>query len=103
MDVSTEQRLHADALRGQKAKELLNNELLAEVLQAMENDIYARWKACKPNDSDSMAELWRLLTSTEKFGNILRGYVESGDHAARMIDAAAQQKRGLMKAVSNWS
>lgn len=87
-------------LRGQRAKELLNDGLMAEVFELMERDLFDRFKACEPKDTDTMAEVWRLIKSLEKFKNILRGYIANGEHAAQLI--AAETKQSKLRSLVNW-
>lgn len=94
--------LQNEHLRGVKAQELLGNSLMAEVLEMMERDLFDRFKACESTDAASLAELRRLVGAHQKFTNILRGYIATGEHAARLIADATKRESATARALNRW-
>ncbi len=91
-----------DQLRGVRAQELLSHPLMAEVLEAMERDLFERFKACPAHDADTLAELRRLVGAHNKFATILRGYIATGEHAARMLADAVKSETPIQRALTRW-
>lgn len=89
-------------LRGERARELLAHPLMAEVLDLMERDLFERFKACPAHDADTLAELRRLVGAHNKFATILRGYIATGEHAARMLADAVKSETPIQRALTRW-
>ena len=91
-----------DQLRGVRAQELLSHPLMAEVLDLMERDLFERFKLADTLKPDEMAELRRLVGAHHKFTNILRGYIATGEHAARMLADAVKSETPIQRALTRW-
>lgn len=70
--------LMGDQTRGQYALSLLENELLQEALKAIQDEVVQQWTACPARDAEGKEALWQLMKTSQKFENILRGYIETG-------------------------
>ncbi len=71
--------------RANRAGQLFNDQLLQETLDVMEKDILEAWIACPVRDVEGKEELNRLIKTTRKFRDLLRGTMESGKLAAEQI------------------
>lgn len=89
-------------LRGERARELLAHPLMAEVLDLMERDLFARFKLADTLKPDEMAELRRLVGAHHKFTNILRGYIANGEIAARQLAEAVKRESAIKRATRHW-
>ena len=85
--------------RGQRAQELLDNELLRETLDAIEAEVVAQWGDCPARDKDGKEALWQLYKTAQKFRATLYGYVQTGKLATENMKHH-EAKRGL-RAVFN--
>lgn len=89
-------------LRGERARELLAHPLMAEVLDLMERDLFARFRLADTLKPDEMAELRRLVGAHHKFTNILRGYIANGEIAARQLAEAVKRESAIKRATRHW-
>lgn len=102
MTPQSTENLRDDHLRGVRAQELLANSLMAEVLAIMERDLFERFKAAQAHQAEELAELRRLVGAHQKFQNILRGYIATGEHAARLLADAVKQPTTMQRAMNRW-
>lgn len=98
----TTQSMQDEHLRGERARELLAHPLMAEVLDLMERDLFERFKLADTLKPDEMAELRRLVGAHNKFATILRGYIATGEHAARMLADAVKSETPIQRALTRW-
>lgn len=71
--------------RANEAGRLFNDPTLTETLNVMEKDVMEAWISCPVRDTEGREELWRLIKTTRKFRDLLRGTMESGKLAADQI------------------
>ena len=83
MMVSDEKRakLEAKFRRGEEAKRILAEPILAETFLALEADIIKTMKYLKPNDKEGVDVCFRELRSLERLKQKLHDYVTYGEHA----------------------
>lgn len=86
--------LAAEQMRGHRASDLLENDLLQEALSAIEAEVVEQWAACPARDKDGKEALWQLMKTAQKFRAILTGYVETGKLATEQLKRF-EEKRGL--------
>lgn len=84
----TEMELRDQAVRGERAAEILNSPVVQQALDAIERDIVELWEACPERDKEGKEELWKLYKTAKKFRGVLQGYVEGGKHARRQVELA---------------
>lgn len=89
---------HIERDRGQKASELLDNELLLQALEAIESEVVAQWEQCPARDKDGKEALWQLFKTSKKFRSILLGYVETGKLATEQL-RRFEERKGLMQVI----
>lgn len=87
---------HEEIERGRQAQELLNSELLAEALDAIEAEVVAQWEKCPARDQEGKEALWQLFKTSKKFRTVLHGYINTGKLAAENLKRF-EEKRGLFK------
>jgi len=83
-------------IRGNKARQLLEEPLMQEAFSLMERDIIEMFYACPERDTAGMVSLQQHLRNVRKLQAILQGVMESGK-----LDAANIQKRGIKERVLN--
>jgi hypothetical protein len=91
-----DEQAQKDMLRAQKARMLLESDVLNEALNAIESDIVQRWSVCEPADEKSRERLWQFYKTAQKFRKILTSYIETGQYAEAML--AAEEKRKTLMA-----
>lgn len=84
---------HEEMSRALRARELLDNELLQEALNAIESELIKKWEECPARDMEGKDYLWRLYKTAKKFRNVLAGYVEIGKMAEHAIEQEKEQGR----------
>jgi hypothetical protein len=92
--------LLAQQTKGQISQSLLENELLAEALDAIEAEVIQQWEACPARDVEGKETLWKLYKVSKKFRAVLNGYVETGKLASeqlRHLDEKRSRLRSLFK------
>jgi len=67
--------------RAVRAKQLLEDPLFIESLDAIEKEIIEQWEACPARDVEGRESIWRYYKTAKKFRGILQGVVESGKMA----------------------
>lgn len=102
MNEKSTQNMQDEHLRGERARELLDNPLMAEVLGLMERDLFERFKLADTLKPDELAELRRLVGAHNKFTNILRGYIANGEIAARQLAEAVKRESAIKRAARLW-
>ena len=88
--------LQRDIDRAGHAERLLNDELLADALQAIRNEVVRTWVDCPARDKDGKEALWQLAKTADKFESLLRGHIETGK-LARVNLKAFEERRGLRR------
>lgn len=83
--------------RAWQAKELLNNELLSEALQAIEKEVVLAWGECPARDTEGKEQLWQLYKTAQKFKSILNGYIETGKLATEEIKRKESLKEKIRR------
>lgn len=80
-----EQNLHADIIRAEKARLLLDSDLMTEALDSMERQVVEAWSLAPVRDKEGKEELWRLFRTQQKFRQMLLGYIETGKYAQAQL------------------
>lgn len=69
--------------RGQHAKRLLEDELLAEAFSRIEKDIFEEWRHSSINNYDERTDLFLTLKCLERLKARLRAILDDGSIASR--------------------
>lgn len=81
----SERDLRDDQDRGRNAQALLDNELLAAALDAIDREVMEQWIDCPARDKEGKEALWQLIKTSRKFRSVLNGYIESGKLATEQL------------------
>lgn len=79
--------------RGQRASELLENEVLREALDAIRKEVIQQWSDCPARDTQGKEALWQLHKMALKFENLLTGYVQTGHLATENLKRYEEQNK----------
>jgi hypothetical protein len=77
--------LEEQRLKGDRAKRLLNDDLLQEALQETRKEIISMWEATPARDTEAREWLWKLHQASMKFEDALRGYIDTGKVATEHL------------------
>lgn len=69
--------------RGHRAKQLLEDELLADCFDRIEKDIFAEWKDTSVHNYDERTDLFLTLKCLERLKARLRAILDDGTIASR--------------------
>jgi hypothetical protein len=86
----------ADIDRAERARLLLEDQLLREALDAIKAEVTRAWIDCPQRDKDGKEALWQLAKTADKFEALLTGYIETGK-LARANLKAFEERRGLRR------
>jgi hypothetical protein len=84
---------HEQKARGDKARQLLENSLLIEVLDRMDTTILNLWKTCE-NDKER-ERLWYTYQGQQTFKDALNLLVNNGRAADKEIKRMHQEKKSI--------
>ncbi len=90
------------ALRGELARQLLGNPLLAEAFQTIEDEVTEAWRASPARDVEGREKLWLQLKLLHKLRGQLELVVETGRAAEaslvqRTLEATREAGRKLLQ------
>lgn len=88
--------LKADVSRAEHAARLLNDELLADALKTIRDEVVRMWVDCPARDKEGKEALWQLARTADKFELLLKGYVETGKLATAGLKRF-EERRGLLR------
>lgn len=89
-----EHDIRQDQTRGQRAADILENEVYQEAMKAIHEEVFAQWMACPARDKEGKEALWQLAKTAQKFEALFRGYVETGKLATEQLKRF--EKEGLL-------
>ena len=87
-----------EAIRGEEAFRLLENEVLKSAFEAIKAEAVRQWDATPAKANEEREWIWRHYKVIANVENILRGYVESG----RIGRMQLQEKETLMQRTSKY-
>jgi len=71
--------------RAEQSRQALDLPIVKDTLDYMEREIMEAWATCPARDVEGREWLWRQMTATRKFRELLRGTMESGKIAAAQL------------------
>lgn len=74
------------AYRRDKAKIILEDEIVKEALKSMKNAIFINWENCKIQDKDTQHELKLMLKMLKDFEKNLENFISEGNQAEIEIE-----------------
>lgn len=93
----SEQELHGQVIRAEKARLLLESDLLKEALDSIEKEVVTAWGNTPARDKEGKEQLWQLYKTAQKFRGLLIGYIETGRLAQSRLDTF----KSLMRKVTS--
>ena len=88
-------KLQSDIIRAEKARLLLDSDLLKEALETIEKDVVSMWGDTPARDKDGKEALWQLYKTSQKFRALLLGYIETGKYAQSELARYEKQQSKL--------
>lgn len=85
--------LERDVLRGRRAEQLLNDELVIEIFDTMRKEYMAAWEASQARDTDGRERLWQAVQIVGKVRTHLESMRASGKLAQAEVDRMARGAR----------
>lgn len=95
--MASEDKLRDAVQRGDRAKALLQNELLVEAFDNLESKIMEEWKATDPEDKERREDAWRSLKLLQTLQGQFRRIVTTGEAASKEL--VRIKKESLIKKV----
>jgi hypothetical protein len=90
--------LHQALRRAERARELLDEPLLREALDAIEAQCFEDWRATTPRDIDSRERLWLMMQLGRRFRQHLESHIESGRLAkGRLAEIERERRFGVLR------
>jgi hypothetical protein len=89
-----EQRL----ARGDRAREILENEEFNSAFEAIQQEIIEQWKSAPARDAEGREKLYLMLKMGEKFKLALQSTMETG----KLAQAELQHKQSLVDRARSW-
>jgi signal transduction protein with GAF and PtsI domain len=89
--------LQREANRGQRAKAILEDEIVTEALDAIEAGLRAGWEGSRAEDTADREDAYRMLRAAKAFRERLRKVIDDGAVAQAEIEAderALRRKKG---------
>jgi hypothetical protein len=87
--VSTEEEIR----RGERARALLEDPLVAEALAALERAAIDEWRATGPEDAETRERAWLMLQLAQRFRAHFESLVSTGTLARGRLAALARERR----------
>lgn len=81
-----------EAIRGERAKQLLSDPLLNEAFAHCKQEVLQAWERTPARDVEAREWLWKLYHATIKAEDMLKGYVDTGKLAEFNIKQSAKDK-----------
>ena len=88
-----QQQLETERLRGERARHLLQDELLQEVLKDIENAIIEKWKTSDVIDHNGQFNLRLYFKVFQQFKHLLEQILITGEAASTQLEALEKQTR----------
>jgi hypothetical protein len=79
--------LRREANRGQRAKAILEDEIVSEALDAIEVELRTDWEGSRPDDTAGREVSYRMLRAAKAFRERLRKVIDDGSVAQAEIEA----------------
>ncbi|HSY85826.1 MAG TPA: hypothetical protein VLA85_04595 [Verrucomicrobiae bacterium] len=89
--------LRREANRGQRARAILEDEIISEALDAIEAELRAGWEGSRAEDTAGREDAYRMLRAAKAFRERLRKVIDDGSVAQAEIEAherALRRKKG---------
>ena len=89
--------LEQERIRGERARQLMEDPMIAEALDMIEREAVRQWEMSPARDTEGRERLWMFYVITKKFRNTLQETMDTGKMAAIQLS----EKQGLAAKVAN--
>ncbi len=93
----SDDKLHNEITRANRAKELLNDELLVNAFKTLEDAYISMWRSTSPDQGDAREKLYLAINVIGKFRDHLTAIISNGTIATaelnKLIEEAERKKR----------
>jgi hypothetical protein len=86
-------KIRREVSRGVRAKAILEDEIVAEALDAIEAELRADWEGSGPDDAAGREAAYRMLRSAKAFRERLRKVIDDGAVAEAEIELNERAER----------
>ncbi len=86
------QKRGSELSRGQDAKRILEEPLLAEALEEIKGKAIFSWVTSGPGETEHREQLYFLLKGQEAFVTLLKTHIETGKFASNQLEAFEAKK-----------
>lgn len=83
--------------RGERARILLEDPMIADALSDMRATLRAAWESSPARDTDGREELYRYMRTIENFESCLRRHMETGEIARHHLRVEEDRKSAMAK------
>jgi hypothetical protein len=88
-----------EVIRGNQARDLLENPLMVEALTTIRDTIRAQWESSPARDLEGREKLWVML---KLLGN-LEGHLKEVLETGKLAQIQVNQKQSLLDRAKQWS
>lgn len=89
--------LEQERIRGERARQLIEDPMIVEALDMIERETIAKWEQTPARDTEGRERLWMFYVVAKKFRNTLQETMDTGKMAAIQLG----EKQGLAAKVAN--
>lgn len=76
-------KLRQQARRGDRAREILEDELTVDAFKVIETQLFQTWLATKPDEVETRERLYRLALVHDDYKGLLQKAISNGDLAKK--------------------
>ena len=98
MNINDEAKLRAEASRGQRAAQLLADELIQEAFALLRERYTAEWAGSPARDSEGREKLWLML----KCLNAVDAHLNEALTTGKMASVQLEQERTRLQRTKDW-
>jgi hypothetical protein len=99
MSPNTESQLRSEATRGQRANELMADELIVEAFTQLNNRLTKEWADSPVRDSEGRERIWLMQKLLKNVGDHLSEIAQTGKLASLQLE----QERTLVQKAKEWA
>lgn len=95
MNEKTEFDLQRDVVKGERARQLINDPMIQDALHNMRDDVIACIETSKFRDTDEREECYRMLRAISAFERQFKRFIDDGKVAQSKLQALRNKVRGV--------
>lgn len=83
--MTDEHKLRQQARRGDRAREILQDELTQDAFKLIEAQLFQQWMATKPDEEATRERLYRLMLAHQDYKGVLETALSNGEFAKNQL------------------